>query len=297
MSNYKKIFTVNELINKLYEICNLKTAYVFGSTGEPISIELIDRKIAEQPSWYTAERIRKLKALAGEGYYGFDCSNLLKALFWGWNGNKLSNNKYFNYQSNTVPDTNADGLIKICTDISTDMNNIILGEAIWFSGHIGIYAGIINGIKCVIDCTPSLNCVCVNALSRQKWLKHGKLPWIEYPVSSVSSASVNTNKTTFDQKAWIKLVQTELGVIVDGIVGAKTLAATPTLKRGMKCEMVKLIQNKLLANGYALGSYGIDGDFGSATENAVKSYQKTNGCVTDGVISAKGKTWYKLLEI
>lgn len=193
MSEYKKLFTVNEFLKKLQEICNKKTAYVFGAVGEPITAELIDRKAKEQPLWYTAERTRQLKAFADKNYYGFDCSNLLKALFWGWTGSKLTNGKYFHSQSNTVPDQNADGLFALCTDIFSDLSRIEVGEALWFKGHIGIYVG--NGN--VIDCTPSLNKVCVNAMSRQKWLKHGKLPWINYnsiPVSTVQPVSYTVKK-------------------------------------------------------------------------------------------------------
>ena len=41
--------------------------------------------------------------------------------------------------------------------------------------------------------------------------------------------------------------------------------------------------------GYDLGSYGIDGDFGRSTEQAVKSFQHDNRLTVDGV--AGPMTW------
>jgi peptidoglycan hydrolase-like protein with peptidoglycan-binding domain len=43
-----------------------------------------------------------------------------------------------------------------------------------------------------------------------------------------------------------------------------------------------------------LRTYGVDGSFGQATENAVKNYQKANGLTQDGVVGEK--TWNSLLK-
>ena len=56
-----------------------------------------------------------------------------------------------------------------------------------------------------------------------------------------------------------------------------------TLKKGMKGEDVKKLQNALLDLGYDLGKYGADGDFGTATYNAVRQFQKTKGLTADGI--------------
>lgn len=67
----------------------------------------------------------------------------------------------------------------------------------------------------------------------------------------------------------------------------------PTLKRGSKGEYVKLAQTELMQKGYNLGKCGIDGDFGKATESAVKAFQKDNGLKVDGII---GQTTWDLLD-
>lgn len=57
-----------------------------------------------------------------------------------------------------------------------------------------------------------------------------------------------------------------------------------TLRKGMEGDEVKALQQQLIALGYDLGKWGADGDFGSATENAVKAFQKDNGLAVDGIV-------------
>ncbi len=56
-----------------------------------------------------------------------------------------------------------------------------------------------------------------------------------------------------------------------------------TLRKGMKGEDVKKLQEALLKLGYDLGKCGADGDFGSATYNAVRAFQKAKGLTVDGI--------------
>lgn len=67
----------------------------------------------------------------------------------------------------------------------------------------------------------------------------------------------------------------------------------PLCVKGDKNDYVKELQEKLLAQGYSLGNYGADGDFGSLTEEAVKKFQADHNITTDGMC---GKlTWPVLL--
>lgn len=65
-----------------------------------------------------------------------------------------------------------------------------------------------------------------------------------------------------------------------------------TIRRGNYGELVKQLQTKLNALGYDLGICGIDGDFGQATEKAVKQFQKDHGLKVDGVVGQN--TWAAL---
>lgn len=67
------------------------------------------------------------------------------------------------------------------------------------------------------------------------------------------------------------------------------------LQKGSKGEQVKTLQRILHAMGYGLGTKNpIDGDFGSKTDTAVRTYQKLHGLTVDGIVGAK--TWAKLLK-
>lgn len=169
-----------ELKNKLLDIANnYKTVYAYGMWGQVITNSIIDAKAKQKSTkwWYTAARIKKLKALVGKGYFGFDCVCLIKSILWGWSGSTSKPNGGATYESNGVPDTNADGMIAKCTNVSTDFSTIEIGEAVWLKGHIGIYIG--DGL--VVECTPAWkNNVQITKLSQRNWVKHGKLPYIIY---------------------------------------------------------------------------------------------------------------------
>ena len=67
------------------------------------------------------------------------------------------------------------------------------------------------------------------------------------------------------------------------------------LKKGSNGETVKALQLLLIGRGYSCGSYGADGDFGSATDSAVRKYQKSKGLTVDGIVG--NLTWSKLLGV
>lgn len=59
------------------------------------------------------------------------------------------------------------------------------------------------------------------------------------------------------------------------------------LEKGCKGEDVRSLQILLIGKGYSCGDAGADGDFGSATDAAVRKYQKENGIGVDGVAGPK----------
>lgn len=56
------------------------------------------------------------------------------------------------------------------------------------------------------------------------------------------------------------------------------------LRRGDKGAAVTAMQKRLISAGYNVGSYGADGDFGPATEQAVKQFQAANDLIVDGIV-------------
>lgn len=68
-----------------------------------------------------------------------------------------------------------------------------------------------------------------------------------------------------------------------------------TLWRGAAGADVTALQMLLLGSGFSCGKWGADGDFGNATETALKAYQRKNNLTPDGV--AGPLTWSALLGI
>lgn len=66
-----------------------------------------------------------------------------------------------------------------------------------------------------------------------------------------------------------------------------------TIRKGNYGDSVKTAQTILKNLGYDLGICGVDGDFGQATEKAVKQFQKDHGLKADGIVGEK--TWAALL--
>lgn len=111
------------------------------------------------------------------------------------------------------------------------------------------------------------------------------------------ASTKTTTATSYTQKQFIRDVQSVTGSAVDGIAGPETIRNTITVSKttNSRHAVVKYVQKWLIQQGYSCGNAGADGIFGNATDAAVQSYQKNNGCVVDGVITARCLTWKKLL--
>lgn len=103
-------------------------------------------------------------------------------------------------------------------------------------------------------------------------------------------------EAVYTQKQFIKDVQKACGATVDGIAGPETLSKTVTIsaEKNSCHAVVKYVQKYLHSIGYTeVGNP--DGIAGAKFTSAVAHFQVDNGWIADGVISAKKKTWKKLL--
>lgn len=266
------VMKASEFIEKLKDVeKNYKTLYVMGCFGAPMTATNKKRYCNNHSYNMSATRTKMIQAATADTF-GFDCVNLIKGILWGWNGNQNKTYGGASYNTKGVPDTSADGMIKLCKDVSTDFSKIEPGEAVWCKGHIGVYIG--NGLA--IECTPAWkNKVQITAVKNigtksgynaRTWTKHGKLPYIEYDIVE--------NKKDIAAKSDFNLI---------------------TLKKGAKGDTVKALQALLIGYGYSVGKAGVDGDFGANTYKAVKAYQKANSLVVDGCVGPA--TWGKLLGV
>ena len=116
-----------------------------------------------------------------------------------------------------------------------------------------------------------------------------------------SSTNNDNTEVVININQWVWDLQTECNKQrfsnqkVDGYPGPNTLAGCPTLKKGSKGNITKLLQQKLISLGYDLGTYGADGVFGTDTYNVVVRFQKTNGLTVDGIVGKN--TWNCLIYI
>lgn len=115
--------------------------------------------------------------------------------------------------------------------------------------------------------------------------------------STTTKPSVEaTTAANYSLTQFVKDVQKACGAVVDGIAGAETLSKTVTIsaRKNVSHAAVKAVQKRLLALGYAeVGT--ADGIAGVKFTSAVAHFQQDNGCVVDGEVTAKNKTWRKLL--
>lgn len=114
--------------------------------------------------------------------------------------------------------------------------------------------------------------------------------------ATVTKPTTTTTSGTYTQKQFVMDVQKAIGAAVDGVAGWETIGKTVTLseKRNISHAAVLAVQKRLIALGYTQVGQA-DGVAGEKFTKAVKAYQAANGCVSDGEITAEGKTWKKLL--
>ena len=174
-----------EFIEKLKFIeSETKTLYVMGCFGAPLNTT--NKKRYTQNHDYNKQASRTaLINSASYKTYGWDCVNLIKGVIWGWNNDLNKTYGGAVYKSNGCPDISANQMISVCKNISSDFNNIQVGEAVWMEGHIGVYIG--NGQ--VIESSPKWkNGVQITYLGNlgytegnsRIWKKHGFIPYIDY---------------------------------------------------------------------------------------------------------------------
>jgi len=241
-----------EFVDKLMAIKSSKTTYALGGYGQPGTW---NNKILFKSMYSknrTSETISQGIAAADANTSLYDCNGLVKSTI---NGNK-------GYTKSPCPDVNIEAMLKGCTDVSSDMSNIEIGEYLVYKdlSHCGIYVGEIDGIRYAVECTYRwLNGVQLISIDREErkdmWGQHGKLTkYIDYPTLASQHRE--------DLK---KYCDTYL------------LAAN-----GAQSQYVQAIQYCLVDQGY---NY-VDpvGYFGNDTERAVRDFQAKNGITVSGIV-------------
>jgi hypothetical protein len=121
--------------------------------------------------------------------------------------------------------------------------------------------------------------------------------------TTTSSSSSSSSSTKYTQNKFIKDVNSVLGTKTAKAAFNKTITISESTNKNHK--LVTPLERYMKELGYYTGSIEADNgktpSFGSGMTSAVKKYQKSVVKATaknqDGIISAKGATWEKLLGV
>ena len=177
--------------------------------------------IAARNTYYSNKYPNNLCYIHSDGRTSADCWNLIKALLNGYDVNKTTVGYYQKDLSNTG-DCTVDGLIKQCTDVSTNFKKLKNGEPrlLYMKDHAGSFIGekVIDGkVYNVIESTGSWERKVLysyvdetgarrhykGAAKNGQWTKHGKMTaWLDYSgtpeVAPVQPAEKNLDAVAMD---------------------------------------------------------------------------------------------------
>lgn len=235
---------VKDFVDKLKHIAKLPTVYLYGGIGSWLTEQVVEDKIHQYPDLNGYDRSHTLYNKIGK-CFGFDCVCLIKSILWGWNGQKTALYGGAVYKSNGIPDIDADTMIDVCRNVSSDFRNIKVGSAVWMPGHIGVFVG--NGK--VVECTPSWDdgvqvTDCYNVLGNtgkpgRYWEAHGLLPYVDYSIPTPVQKPKPKEQTVspWAKKEWDWCVKNE---IIDG-----SNPKTPATREQVAVMMYRLYHNKI----------------------------------------------------
>ena len=254
------IISTEALIEKFQQALDEEWGYIWGTAGILWTKDRQKQKVDYMVSKYGTQWQKNSEArddnyyraaLIGDKWIGHkvaDCSGLFK---WAFGCFKIS----IAHGSNTIYLSYCSAKGKLQNGKRLDGKKLIPGTAVFVYDskkdnykHIGLYIG---GSK-VIEAQGTDAGVCVSNISANKWTHWGELKAVKYE---------ETNETTPVGAGW-----------------------RPTIRRGSTGAYVKEAQTILYNLGYNIGPYGIDGDFGNATERAVKEFQRDHSLNQDGVV-------------
>ena len=178
-----KLFSNMEYVEKLlYIYNNFPTYYAWGAFGSPANKK-------------NRERYKVPDSVPASTFL-FDCSGFAyKAIPWGFTGDKTKT--YGGATYNLIPTDKP--FLDLGEDITDDFSTIQPGEVVYMTGHVGVYIGTGKVIECtaawdnqvmITECTN----VGINTglKHKRRWLTHGKLPFIEYELTTESDVPVYT---------------------------------------------------------------------------------------------------------
>ena len=243
--------------------------YWYGAVVYKCTENLRSRKAKQYPAHYGSSRTTRYRDDIAKKKVCADCVGLIKGYNWTNGGQgvieSIGTDRTFSskYGAHGCPDKSANGMFsyaksKGCAWGTMDTLPEVPGVALRFDGHVGVYIG---GGYAVEERGFNYGCVKTKVSSR-KWTHWYQLPFVDYGDAVFTGGGVTKPDTP----------------------ASEYTLGTRILKKGSKGTDVKALQEFLNRLGAKLT---VDGEFGSATESAVKAFQQKHSLESDGKYGAK----------
>lgn len=221
--------------------------YWYGTCWYKCTESLLSRKTAQYPAHFTSSRKPTYRKHIAAGLMCADCVGLIKGAAWTVCGTEANV-----YASNGCPDTNANGMLALCKSKGMENGKIgslpdIPGLLLHKDGHVGITVG--GGYA--VEASGFNAGIVKTKISGRGWVSWAKLPFVAYENSAIEQP--------------------------------KRKLGDRTLRNGCEGDDVEELQQVLIALGFDCGKWGADGEFGDATQAAVRAFQRANYIGVDGV--------------
>lgn len=251
-----KLMPIEKFVNELYAAYQREDGYIMGATGQD------PKKWAANSWWFTqyTNSTQKKKALYWRDHAArvWDCNGLAEGIYKDYSGTDINSKARYNYAQ--WCGTKGKGLIP--------PKYRQPGAAVFWSdssaGNIHHVAYLFKPVKeskpdgdwYIIEARGVLQGVVMTKLNSRKPNFWGLMTkYFKYP----DAPSINP------------------GVILGDRI----------LKNGSGGADVKALQTNLIRLGYDCGRWGADGDFGDATEAALRQFQVDNKLSVDGIFGVK----------
>lgn len=311
-----KVMKSTDFVNIAKDIATkYKTLYIMGCFGSPMNNANKNRYCNNHSYNKQVARTNKIKAASADTF-GFDCVCLIKGILWGWKGNTGATYGGAVYNSNGVPDKSADQIMSYCSGVSTNFSNIVPGEIVHMSGHVGIYIG--DGLA--VECTPiwkdGVQITAVGNIGKKSgyntrtWVNHGKLNFIDYVTQTSNPVVTDKYAGVSDEELARRVWTGEFGngqdrknalgsrynavqALVDKGVGKPTETAKPTpapsneLKAGDKVKIVGKGNGSSYGDSNTAGGIGWERQILKVWSGRPYPYQVGNSTGTTGFYKAE----------
>ena len=257
MNSMAKRMPIADFVKRLEEAAARKDGYIMGATGQ-------DPRKWKVTSWwftqYTGKKKEKALYWREHAERVWDCNGLAEGLYKDFSGVDINSKARYNYRD--WCGVKGSGLIPA--------KRRVPGAAVFWSdsgsGSIHHVAYLIRPVVAgkpeadwwMIEARGVMYGVVITKLMNRKPNFWG---WMDKYFDYESSGSCAED--------------------------ACPIAFVRNLKNGCEGEDVRQLQSGLIRLGYDLGRWGADGDFGDATEAAVRAFQRNQGLSVDGIAGPK----------